>query len=662
MWVPTSQVDEVWGRLKVTVGGTDITFLRDSPVLVQSISSGDPFGDLSAVVKVPQITPFEALPSWCKAGAVGVISVVRPGGAVKHLFQGVLVSPEDNAEEKSSDLTLQFKGILVSGDLGLQQPSFQYQERDIGFVISETFNNYPGRRYAKCQPVLTGIKTRQRGSWTGRITGFVQDLLGTATVANGSNQWTVKQAGRTPVIALKDRTTVHATISIADGIVLALASDATGAPNVIYGEGISPDHRRWRNTKYPNLHPDTAPVYPLAAGQVFSPGSSTIGFGKFATEMREHGYNTIVSGDTYDAADEDEVRDAQKRAGIQVDGIVGPQTWAAIFETGSNTGDLSGAYFAPLAYDTRVEPYRYNARGARIGKNPSYDPSVLRVERYENFGENVTKQQAILSARAELKRVADAGHQGTLTLTADPQEMHRFELRAGMNIKVKKHRGVDRLLHIAGVRIDFTTGSVELTVDDKARDLLTLGAIRSRNTDAATDPVRRSLPQRRASRLAMDDAVIFDSESGAGITPDHAQYEGLWSVLHIPAGQLGNISRTEFTSHSPASAFAVGIFGKPITSADLVRLVGNPFAGTKPWSVEADALVDAGIMMAWGGPGQAMGFYPLAESDPSAPATGRFVDGSGWFYESSIPPWLWVAIYTVNSCFVKGRLYGGQDF
>lgn len=666
-WTPTTVTRTDWGRLQVVIDGTDVTWIRDVPVQIQSWDNAEPFGDASCVLEFPQITPFEAWSgafSWIRGGALVDITLIRTDNSHKLIWTGWLRSPETEADEQQGHVELHCVGILLQGDEGVQQPSFHYEARDIGTVIAETFNTYPSRDYATCAAVVTGITTRSRGSWTPRITGHVQDLLGTATVRDGSNQWTVKQSGKTPVIALKDITTTHATVTVASpGVTVSLASDFGGAPNVIYGEGISPDHRRWRNTKYPNLHPDETPVYPLSPSNTFTPGGSDTGFQDFSDFMREHGYPWFESEDTYDADDENEVRDAQKRAGILVDGIVGPQTWATILGTGSNAGDLNGAFFAPLAFDKRVEPFIYNVRGEILGDNPDFDPTILRVERYENFGENITKHDAILSARAELARVEDPGIQGTVTLRIDPEEISRFELRAGMNLNLKSYRGANHLLHIAGVSVDWPGQSVTLTVDDKARDLMTLGAIRARNVDAATDPVRRNLPMRRRSRQAQDDIVIFDAESGAGIIPKHALYGGLWTVIRIPAGQLGEISKTTFTTWDSASKFAVGVFAAPITSNHMVSLVGNPLSGTKPWSVEADALVDAGIMVAWGGPGQAMGYYPNAESDDPTPTlTGRFEDSATWFYESTIPPWLWVAEYALNSCFIKGRMYGGQDF
>lgn len=85
--------------------------------------------------------------------------------------------------------------------------------------------------------------------------------------------------------------------------------------------------------KYPNLGADRAPAYPLG-GNTFRAGSATAGFAPFADGMRRDGYAS-TSGDTYVSADETVVRLAQARTGCVVDGIVGPQTWAAVLQAGS---------------------------------------------------------------------------------------------------------------------------------------------------------------------------------------------------------------------------------------------------------------------------------------------------------------------------------------
>ncbi len=658
-WLPTSTVTQEWGRLQLIVGGVDVTFLRDVPALINDWSSVEPFGDAAASFTLPQVSEFDALGTGALAPFVGGAPVdlrlVRPDGSTTSVWTGQLVEPSGETSATRGVLSCDSQGALFQADWSVKPPSFALEARDIGDVIAETMNSYESRDYGVCRAVTTGIRTRSRGAWTPRLSGYIQDLLSTATTPAG-DQWTVAQQGRVPVIRLKDRTTVNATFTIGQrGITTNLSSDLLGGANVIFGEGTDIDGCRWRNTKYPNLRTDDAPVYPLAAASVFTAGSATTGFAPFADEMRRSGY-TMASVDTYSSADAAEVRDAQSRAGILVDGIVGPQTWAAIFQTGSDGGDLSGAYFAPIAFDARVEPRLHNAQGADIGANPTFDPALPRVERHINYGEGVSKAEATESALVDLARDADSGWQGTVTFATDPENMSRFELREGLNLLAKAHRGVNRMLHIARASISWQAGTVTCDVDTKARDLVTLAGIRSRNKDAAQDPGRRGSSQRRSSRNTQDSTSVFDCEAGAGIIPRHAVYRRLWTVLRIPAGQVGSIARTEYASDSPVAAYYVGVFSKPVTSNLIQSLVGDPSASESPWKAQSDALLDAGILEAWGSSSDPAGYFPgaLSEGDP---LTGRFRDGAGWSYESAYPPYLWVAEWSPVSTFLTGRMY-----
>ena len=389
--------------------------------------------------------------------------------------------------------------------------------------------------------------------------------------------------------------------------------------------------------------------------------------------MANLGYPVTVTG-TYSAADAAQARVLQAAAGLLVDGIVGPQTWAATFDVGAHGGDLSGAFFMPLYSWPYTEPWLYAANGAITGPNPDILPVALRVERYENFGEGIRKDEGMRSAFAEFGRdFAPEGQNfaGTLTLDTDPEEGSRFEIEPGDNIHARYFAGralvdgdgPDAVFHVSSVRADLFGGTVELTVDSRARDLITLGAILTRKRDA-TDPARRfGQGATRRSRSTQDQIVTWDCESGAGIIPRHALYGGLWTVVRIPAGQVGTIVKTEFQTDSPLTRYAVGIFGAPVQPADLLHLVGDPFGadtgdGLSPWQQDPDALDDAGLLVSWGADDQPMGYYPGSYSGGSA-LTGRFLDAASWTYETAIPPWLWVAEYADASTFITGRLYAG---
>lgn len=659
-WEPSSTVIENWGRPRVVIDDVDVSFYLDVATVIRAWTDAEPFGFKTAEIHFPQITPFAAIPSWLHSWANVDIYRVDEANYGHKLWEGLVADLEDSLTEEGSGMTLQALGALYQADLSVSQPVpwVQPDPIDIGYLITHALNpaHHPSWRWNAPPIVITGITAQLSGSWNPTVTGYIQDILSKATTPDGQDQWTVYvEVGRRPLVQLKDKTTVHWTVHVgAPGVTHDLSLDHSMAPNVIYGEGTDANKCHWRNTKYPNLRADDAPIYP---GSTMSPGSTNANNTTWQQELFDQGWTGFTPNTYYDPGIEQTlVRRFQQQAGILVDGVVGPQTWAAIFQTGSNAGDLTGAYFAPLYIATEVEPYTYSPNGAITGNNPNFDPDAVRVERYENFGTHVSKEEAIASAIAEAARDNPAAYAGTITLKADPQEGSRFDIRGGDNIKLRGHHGVDRMLHVAEANIDLQALTVTCTVDEKARDILTLAAILDRDREN-TDPGRRKQKTYKNSRAVNDEKAVWDCENGSGIIPLHATYHGLWNVLRIPAGNFGTIVRSEFTLTTPAR-FSVAVFDRQTSHIELNRVSASPL-DQDYWDVFDE---NSGLIQAWGGYGQAGGFYPGQESDLD-PLTGRLVDNASWYFESTTPPYLWVAIWvespTTNYC--SGRLFPGLD-
>jgi peptidoglycan hydrolase-like protein with peptidoglycan-binding domain len=484
------------------------------------------------------------------------------------------------------------------------------------------------------------------------IPGNTSTFYGSIPGNNGEWQgWTLsKYPGRRPVVELKNRWQVHATVRAGQpGVALSLQVDQTTATTVIYGDGTDSAGHAWRNTKYPNLRPLTPPLWP---GVTLKLGTVHSSVQTWSQAMHDAGWRIDV-GTTFDGSMQNAARAFQLANGLEVTGTVGAQTWAATFVTGANNGDLTAAYVSPLAERIEVDPYVYDAFGAVLGPNPKFDRSVVRVERWETFGEGVEKTTADLSAMAEIARDSRAAVVGTVTLTADPNEMSRYDLRAGMNLLLQGYEGRDVLLHIAGVSTAWNSQGrpVTLTVDEHARDMLTVAAIRARDR-SVTDPVRRLRHNRRASRIVPDRAVPWDFEAGGGIIPRFVLAAGLWSVVRIPAASAGTVVQAILTTESPATKFAVAVFNQPVTPANIKPIVPNPLAVTD-W---ATGLAGKGLVVAWGQQGQGEGYYPGSE-DAGGTVTGQMNDSGSWQFQSLVPPWLWVAIFSPVQTIVSGRLY-----
>jgi len=682
-WVPYDSIHEVWGTIQMIIGGKDVTYFRGHPSEMGAWTSNEPNGDAATSVSFPQISWWER-PNvgelyWTAAGKDVTIYLVRPNGTKKVLFEGLTVTHSYSG--KGAGLTLEIIGTLYQADHTPYIQELYPQHRDVGKAIADIMDGAVSRHYAACNRPHTGIATNIRGSGGARLTQGVQDLLSTAFTSDTVNQWTITNLpGRRPYVHLKDKTTHHWTMAMGHpGLDLQLTNDFQQMIGMVWGSGIGPNGESWFNARYPGIRIEIPPPYPLAVGQVFTPGGSHTGFDEFADEMRTRGYK-MYSGDTYDARDEDEVRDVQKRSGITIDGIVGGQTWSTVFGVGGNFASLAGAHISPLAAITQNVQYLERADGSRIGPNPHYDRSVLAIGRLEEYGQ-ASKAEGIGYARREIKprQNNDPLWVGSATVTMDPENGSRWEMRAGQNIFVKffyrpgtqPGGGDGLLLHISQASVN-PGGSVSLQLSYLAHDMTTLAAIRDRNKNTL-DPARRKTQSTRASKISQDRVIPWDSEAGGGKIPMHNLQGGFWLCYPIPGGQIGTINETIFvcatslTVHtiddafthdgvlSGAKKFCVAIFSKPVTANFMRDTVGNPLTTANVWSDKAAKLEKAGMLQAYGASEQGAGYWPGQEAK-DGPLTGKMLDGTSWPWKSSRPPFLFVAEYCESSTRMAGYL------
>lgn len=658
-WEPTTVVDVEFARVQVVVEGVDITYLWDTPLPFPTWTRTEPFGSAAATISIPQITPFHVLPTWCAPGANVDILLVRTTGTVVSRFAGVVTTFGHHAD--AGVFRLECSGVLFADDLQLRQPAFLTAPRDIGAVVADVLNSSISRRHTDLTPKVTGCMTGVLGGWEPKLTGYVAELL--ATAVTGGRQWTVACSVRAPVLVLKDTTTIGWTVSNGQrGITVDLTQDWSKAPNVLFGSGIGPDGGRWQNAKYPNWRPDSTPAYPNTnPSQTIKVGTTDAGTDTGAGVsdwQRRVGLNPTGQFGQVERA---RAFGVQAAAGIQQDGIVGPQTWAATFGTGSNTGTLE-CFYAPLAFSTTVMPRLFGPDGDDLGANPAYDPDVLRVEDKIDSGQGVSKAEGTRSAKEILARDIHPGWTGSVTFEIDPEQGSRYDVMEGSNGQIRGFRGTDLVVHTASV--DYTEAAVIATVDTNARDYPELRAVRERERNA-TDPAK-SLVKRLTSGSVGVDRATFDAESPAGRIPRHALFANLWTVVRIPFGAYGSVVRTEVTTSGSVRPFSLGVFDRPITAAQLLALMGNPMSATEnPWSAHADALTAAGLLMSWGWAKQPGGYYPQELTSPdgttTSPVTGRLLDDSSWEYASSQVPWLWVAEIASGSCYIEGRFWPGAD-
>lgn len=645
-WEPTSVGRSDWGHLQIVVDGVDVTFFRDIPTQVGGWSNGEPFGDSTASIRFPQITPFEAPGqgslSWMKDWADVDIYRVRPNGTTKILWEGLLTSVEDSQTESEPSFEITCMGAMFQLDRYVRAPLHLGKEASVTDLFDSQFSHQsrPALRMDELQIVGdpradpadpdTMFKTKRTGSWNRVLTGYLQDELALMiTKEDFPRQWTIHlDRNRRPVMRLKEYNAIDYTIAVGSpGVSHRLTRDQTQSSNVIYGEGTDQAGTIWRNSR----RTPTINVYdPLAS-------------------------------------------DPRVHTGRDIDGN-------------------------PITPELR-------------------DDSVMRSEIHYGYGAGVDLNKGIQSAEAQLRRDIDAGYMGTITLRADPLEASRFEMLAKQQILYKHFRpapydlGIKRfensqhiidmnnrvydattqaylgmLFHISGVQVAFDTLTVTITVDTKARDLLSLAELLSRTNEGHLDPAKRL-------RLGQSDVVDdtkqkWDYYSGSGYipaasvhgdgkldgspspasAPDHYVYvSGGWKVFPIRSADKASIMRTEVRAFNTDGTLAAVPFHVSVYEHSKVvsDMPANPFEKGiwTPSLTNTLAGPPEGIVVGWGVFGQRAGFWPGLDSE-SDPVSGVFIDEGTWQFElnaSLIEPGLWVAIYCAGGAYFQGRLFQGVE-
>lgn len=255
-WVPTAYAPESWGRLQVVVGGVDVTYWRDTPAIIESWSSAEPFGDAAASITFPQVSIHDTLGpggsvGWAADWANVEINRIHPDGVTTSpLWEGMVSSLTDSATMTDQGLRIDAMGALLQIGLFRRLPTGSDAPIDIGVVIPFQFNPTTRRSYrgVQAQSVETGILTRFYGDGS-PVTTYILALLATA-VTGGGDQWTIwHDFGRIARMAIKSRTNIDYTVVAGQpGFVITAARDLPSTWNTAYGQFLNPGGVLERNT------------------------------------------------------------------------------------------------------------------------------------------------------------------------------------------------------------------------------------------------------------------------------------------------------------------------------------------------------------------------------------------------------------------------------
>lgn len=701
-WLPVSSPPEVWGyfdilmrRAKWTGGSGEVvgavtvyqnvTYFNDVPTKITEMSYAEPFGDEKLTLRFETFNGYmSAVPGYIDDpfSEVWVFQRPSPAEPATAAWRGWVLA----AEYGRGFVDVECVGMLYIADNLLELPPISPQEpmlveEDIAAAL-QPYGRKMGFGWGDVSAagINSGIMSRPGGRYEPVLTGYVQERLAKATTEAGA-QLTVGVGDRqTPSIHWKDTTTVHWTVRFGttgvecDG----LKKDHSDVKTTAYIQGRAADGCYFRGARFPRLRLGGAPIFP---GTVISPGMTVAGYGQFKQEAINNGFGLEDASDTYYVGEEGTIRYLQTALGITVDGDVGPQTWSTLFQPAASGYSLEDGYIHPGANITEAEPFLYSASGAIVGMNPAWDNQRWpRREVMFDFGGPVSFAEAARDAAAILNNQAQfAGlpdYFGELELSIDPEAGSRWDIRAGHNIMIKGFRGADRLFHIVHASLSPLTGKVTLTIDTKARDKLTLDQIRERNRDTVgIERKRAGWAGRSRSRTIQDEPALWDCEAGSGLIPLTGIYRGLWLVLKVPGARWGTVVESVIDVVSGGAyvptRMAACVFNRPILASELQNAVG-----TAPEAEVGNPLYEgywdnwdpmtSGIEIAWGGEGQAAGYYTGAEDEGDEP-TGRLYEHGTWDFQSTQPPWLWVGIWVELPdplspvAYIQGRFKPGVE-
>lgn len=706
-------VVEEWGELRVEIGavwdcsytatthelptvttpGTDYTAFRGKAIRVESLAFGEPYGETTGLLTIPAVSVFDDVDTlFPRFVNVDVYRVLPAPLAALHGRSEVpywcgFVASFDRSDGKglTSGVSLHLVGAL-HGETSLRQHQpIMIEEAtapDVGTQLGRCLHpaSYsrplaPFRFYF--ESTETAIRIRHRGSRGQKVAEYLDELL--ALAQEGSHQWTISRAydgdgfpqARKYTLREKPAAGIEQLTVTAGGygVSLSMSRDDTEAPNAYYVEGIAEDGSRYRNAKFPMLtpvapeHPSrlTGSTYPIGLGDVDADFTADV-ITQLQYQLRGAAYPDVEVNGTFDADTVAAVEAYQDAMGLTDDGQIGSNgEWDAVWATGAADNELGSGYFQPIALDHRAEPWTYYPNGAVSGDNDTggtaYD-GRMRVEEMISGGDKVRKSRLRKYAKKRLAAAADEPWIGSVTLTADPEEMGRLSIREGSRITIANFEGgLD--FHVAGVSHspEGSGAPTTLTLARTAFDLLDLSTRIERNRAARENPGKSFYAQKNRVSRPFRDAVGWDKESGAGLIAPVVLAADTWNRIRFVGGQRGTIEMIRAWTKGDACTYAIAVFGSDVDVADLNALIPNPLAEEPDgygWFHHPDneATLDGWhLVEAWGEFNGAAGYAPGRDGQtPAAALTGRLKDELAWQFASLDPPFLYGYVYPTAVC------------
>jgi hypothetical protein len=445
----------------------DVTFFRGAPTKVDSLAFNDPFGDATAQISFETITSYDSPGSgdlyWLVPWSQVTIHWwdIIDGKAVRHptwIWEGFLIS-----EEINQPYQLQCKGTLYLYDNYLAIPFYPTNPVPYELMMQRIFAQVP-TKWNKAMRIDWPI------GWNVTVPKFSSPdymwYLAPWGVVPG-NKWT----------GLTTRSTGSWEPSL------------TGYIQGLLATMYTPDGDQWTIMKAYGRQPVLRVREPLTY-----PNANTLVV-----------YNGVPGVQVTASRDYSQTANVVYGTGQDLQGTA--FTGAQVSSDGEST------WYEPFA----ALPQVYPASASNLRRIPS----MIRKETQTQFSQGIDEKAARDAAMTQIRRFADPGLTGSITLTTDPMlnelPYNRLLIIAGRQILVKNFRGADVLFHISSVSVSPEGGSVSLTVDTKFRDALTIAEVNARTRDAM-NPVN-SLKAGQVSALTNDVSKPWSYYEGSGVIP-----------------------------------------------------------------------------------------------------------------------------------------------
>lgn len=424
-------------------GAVDVSFVRGAPTLVESLETSDPFGPATATLVFTSVNALDRMGSgdlsWLLPEVDVDICWMRPGQEEPvYRWEGYFASFEFASGDVGGSMTVTCRGAMYQLDHQLAKPEYVYQPIPYEVALSRQFTGKPDSR-------LAPLRVQWPSWWSTRFR--LSDYAG-------------KPLYLRP-IGIEDGAEWSGFVTRSTG---SFDPILTGYVQGLLSNMYTPSGQftlRLDSGRRPVLaHRDhlTAPTDRTLVVDLLAPGVSLKVTRDFTQQLNVvYGQGKSLNGATF--------------SGMRIN------------------ADGTSVTYEPYAYRRSVHP---------LEDNDWFDRTVMRKEVSLSFYEGLSEAEAQAIAKAHLQRFADPGLTGELTLRSDPMIGHytdrpvffpRALITAGMSVLVRNLAGSREGVLMHATSVSVSGDEVQLTLDSKYRDQLTVQEVRMRTRDSLA-PIR----------------------------------------------------------------------------------------------------------------------------------------------------------------------------